>query len=295
MRHLGLALGGGPAASFAARLMVAVSNDTLLRVVRRRTRTPKHALSVVGIDDFAWRRNHRYGAIVCGLQRRRTVTLLPDREPATSQAWLRAHPSIVILTRDCGGGYGEAAAKALPDAEQVGDRWHLMANASEAFLDAVRKSMRSIRAVIGAAVINPDLLTLPNACNWKVICAARKLTARTWRCLRMALFKDGAPIKQIVNSAGLARATMPRIVRGQRSDVFRTRQSTLDAELPWLDAQWDGGQRNASALWRAMQARGFRISLRAVSEWAAHRRAEKAGAGPGGVVEDHLRYQLRQR
>jgi hypothetical protein len=36
VHHLGLALGGRPAASFARRLMLPVSNDTLLRVVRRR-------------------------------------------------------------------------------------------------------------------------------------------------------------------------------------------------------------------------------------------------------------------
>jgi hypothetical protein len=35
VHHLGLALGGRPAASFARRLMLPVSNDTLLRVVRR--------------------------------------------------------------------------------------------------------------------------------------------------------------------------------------------------------------------------------------------------------------------
>jgi hypothetical protein len=34
---LGLALGGRPAAAFADRLMMPVSNDTLLRVVRRLT------------------------------------------------------------------------------------------------------------------------------------------------------------------------------------------------------------------------------------------------------------------
>jgi putative ABC transport system substrate-binding protein len=50
--------------------------------------------------------------------------------------------------------YGEATAKALPHAIQVADRWHLMENASRAFLDAVRKSMRQIRTVIGATTIN---------------------------------------------------------------------------------------------------------------------------------------------
>jgi hypothetical protein len=39
------------------------------------------------------------------------VTLLPDREPATAQAWLAAHPTISVVARDRGGGYGEAAAK----------------------------------------------------------------------------------------------------------------------------------------------------------------------------------------
>ncbi|MCK1400334.1 ISL3 family transposase, partial [Bradyrhizobium sp. 39] len=150
VHHLGLALGGRPAASFAKRLMLPVSNDTLLRVVRRRTAMPTDPLLVVGIDDWAFRRNHRYGTIVCDLERRRIVTLLPDRETATVRAWLSKHPAINIVSRDRGGGYGEAAAKALPNAIQVADRWHLMENASAAFLDAVRRSMNRIRTAIGA-------------------------------------------------------------------------------------------------------------------------------------------------
>src|ERR1022692_2075353 len=65
VHHLGLALGGRPAASFARRLMLPVSNDTLLRVVRRRTRPRMEPLIVAGIDDWAFRRNHSYGTIVC--------------------------------------------------------------------------------------------------------------------------------------------------------------------------------------------------------------------------------------
>ena len=144
---------------FAKRLMLPVSNDTLLRVIRRRSRPPSDPLRVVGIDDWAWRRNHRYASIICNLERRRIVTLLPDREPATAQAWFANHPTIGIIARDRGGGYGEAAAKALPHAVQVADRWHLMENASRAFLDAVRKSMRQVRSVIGATTIDPELLT----------------------------------------------------------------------------------------------------------------------------------------
>jgi transposase len=115
----GLALGGRPAANFAKWLMLPVSNDTLVRVVRRRSRRPSDLLKVVGIDDWAWRRNHRYASIVCDLERRRIVTLLPDREPATAQAGFTAHLTVEIVARNRGGGYGEAAAKALPHAVQV--------------------------------------------------------------------------------------------------------------------------------------------------------------------------------
>ena len=69
------------------------------------------------------------------------------------------------MSRDRGGGYGEAVAKALPDAVQVADRWHLMENVSAAFLDAVRKSMRLVsslatgvlkdRAAVRAAITQP--------------------------------------------------------------------------------------------------------------------------------------------
>ncbi len=275
VHHLGLALGGRPAAAFAARLMAPVSNDTLLRVVRRRARPPADPLAVIGIDDFAWRRNHRYGTIVCDLERRRPVALLADREQATAEDWLRGHPDIAVVARDRGGGYGEAIARALPNAIQVADRWHLMHNASQAFLDAVRKSMRQIRRVIGAATINPDLLTSAERLQYEGYLRREETNVAI-----LALWQDGVSIKQIVKRTGHHRQTIRRIVRGERSDVFRPRQSSLEAHLPWLDAQWEAGVRNAAALWRELRAQGFRGSARVVAEWATRRRqADRADAG----------------
>ena len=66
--------------------MVPVSNYTLLRVVRRRARLRTETVNVAGIDDWVFRRNHRYGTIVCDLERRRIVALLPNREIATVAA-----------------------------------------------------------------------------------------------------------------------------------------------------------------------------------------------------------------
>ena len=267
VHHLGLALGGRPAASFAKRLMLPVSNDTLLRVVRRRTVMPTDPLLVVGIDDWAFRRNHRYGTIVCDLERRRIVALLPDRETATVQAWLSKHPGINIVSRDRGGGYGEAAAKALPNAIQVADRWHLMENASAAFLDAVRRSMSKIRTAIGATTIDPKLLTCAEKLRYQGY-----LRRQDSHAAIAALVSDGVPLKEIVRRTGHSRNLVRQISRGGGADMFRTRQGTLDGHLPFLDAQWSGGCRNGAELWRRLRGQGFKGSLRVVAEWATRRR-----------------------
>jgi len=87
----------------------------------------------------------------------------------------------------------------------------------------------------------------------------------------LALSKSGTPIKQIVRQTGHSRKLVLQVIRGERHDVFRTRQSSLDQHLPWLDDQWSVF-RNGTELWRRLQARGFRGSLRVVGEWTTRRR-----------------------
>lgn len=273
VHHLGIALGGRPAAAFADRLMMPVSNDTLLRVVRRRTTDQTDELSIIGIDDFAFRRGQTYGTIVCDLERRKPVTLLPDRGLDTSRAWLAEHPSISVVARDRGGGYGEAIARALPHAEQVADRWHLMENSSRAFLDAVGKSMRQIRQAVGSSVVDPKLLTYAERLQYEGYLRRQETNEAI-----QALAKKGTSIRQIVRQTGHSRKLVRDVLRGQRLDVFRTKPSSLDSWLPWLNNRWDDGARNALALWREMKAKGFPGQSGVVSQWAQRRRlAEKAG------------------
>jgi transposase len=268
---LAIALGGRPAASLSRRLNVVVSNDTLLRMVRRRGPCTFPPPTIVGIDDWAWRRNHRYGTLICDLERRETIALLPDREPTTAEAWLAHQSQICIVARDRGGGYAVAAQRALPHAIQVADRWHLMENASSAFLDAVRKSMRQIRTAIGTSVIDPALLTFAEKLQYEGYLRREETNAAI-----LSLSKRGIAIKEIVRRTGYSRGLIRKILRGQRSDVFRVRQSSLEPYLPWLDEQWEAGCRNGAALWRALRQRGFRGCLGVVSEWSARRkRAEK--------------------
>ena len=116
--HLGLSL-GGPGQCLAQRLPFPVSKNTLLRIVRARSSRPSDPLRAVGIDGWAWKRGHRYGTIVCDLERHRTVDVLPDREAATVEVWLTDHPRIEVVSPDRGGGYGQAVTRTLPDGRRA--------------------------------------------------------------------------------------------------------------------------------------------------------------------------------
>lgn len=106
------------------------------------------------MDDFAFQRGRRYGAILVDLERRQVVDLLPDREAATFVAWLKAHPGVEIISRDRGGAYTDGARQAAPHAQQVADRFHLLQNLSSG-LDALLTREQRMLAPIAQQMDSP--------------------------------------------------------------------------------------------------------------------------------------------
>ena len=84
--------------------------------------------------------------------------------------------------------------------------------------------MRVIRAAIGTTTINPELLTCAERLQYEGYLRRQETNAAI-----MALVRDGVPIKEIVRRTGHSRKLVRQVSRGQSTDIFRTRQSTLDA------------------------------------------------------------------
>ena len=148
-----------------------------------------------------------------------------------------------------------------------------MENSSRAFLDAVSKSMRQIRQAVGTNVVDTKLLTYAEKLQYEGYLRRQETNEAIQQ-----LAKSGTSVRQIVRQTGHSRKPVRDVLRGQRLDVFRTRPSTLDSWLPWLNERWEAGSRNALALWREMRTEGFVGQPRIVSQWAQRRcLAEKAG------------------
>jgi hypothetical protein len=71
----------------------------------------------------------------------------------------------------------------------------------------------------------------------------------------MKLATSDVPIKEIVRRTGHSR----KLVRGQRTDVFRARQNSLEAWFPFLDEQWASGCHNASETLATDEDKGLSV------------------------------------
>ncbi len=114
--QLGLALGGEAGARLSNQLGVSISPDSLLRLVREVEPPVQPPVKIIGIDNWAYKRRLRYGTLICDLETRRPVDLLPDRSVQTVCTWLEQHPEVEVISRDRWSEYATAAQIGAPQA-----------------------------------------------------------------------------------------------------------------------------------------------------------------------------------
>ncbi|MET8331780.1 ISL3 family transposase [Streptomyces sp. NPDC005181] len=136
--HVVAELAGRASARLSRCLVVAISRSTALRMLMRLPLPALRVPRVLGVDDFALKRRHRYASILIDAETGERIDVLADRSAATLERWLRKHPGVEVVCRDGSGAYGEAVRRALPDAVQVSDRWHIWKNLCDKTLAEVR-------------------------------------------------------------------------------------------------------------------------------------------------------------
>jgi len=116
------------AARIAHRQGMPTSPTTILRLIRR-TRLPERATpTLLGVDEWAYRKRLDFKTILVDLSTNRLLELPPDARATTLASWLQDHPGVEFIARDRAGTFAEGARQGAPDAIQVADRFHLMQN-----------------------------------------------------------------------------------------------------------------------------------------------------------------------
>jgi transposase len=313
LQAIGAALGGNAGARLAARLQLPTSAATLLRLVRAAPIPPMPALQEVGIDEWAWRRGHRYGTMVVDLVTHRVVDLLPDRSAATVAAWLVQYPAITVVCRDRSDLYAEGIRRGAPEAVQVVDRFHLVHNlrqALEAFLIDHRAALQA--AAIGTAqallpLRSPEPVTRlyqgrrqssTKGQLWAEAARERRNAPRVAAYQAVhTLHAQGTPTAAIARALGISRPTVYAYLRrgtppSPKRPQWRPSARVLTPYVPYLIRRWRESGADSMQLWREIQERGDMHSARTVCRVITQlRRASEAGLSPEAQASPYTRLQ----
>lgn len=280
LRRIGFACGGERGSRLAEHLAMPASADTLLRLIRQASPAQVQGVTVLGVDDWAWRKGQRYGTILCDLQSHRTIDLLPERSASTFSAWLFEHPGVQIVSRDRAGFYAEGARDGAPNATQVADRFHLVHNVHEALTRVMHRHHRQLREAAKSIVLPPTQQTpeLPTPGDGEALSAPLISPAPTEpasshsspsRDRRQELYRrvielheQNHSMRSIARELNIDRGTVQRFIDARTFPERATRPypSRVDRFEFDLRRRWDEGCRNAAQLHRELVAQGFKGS-----------------------------------
>ena len=269
------ALAGRAGSRLARVLAVEVSRHTLVRVLMALPEPAAGLVRVLGIDDFSLRKGQAYATLLVDMDTGRPVDVLPDREQATVEEWLRAHPGAEVACRDRGGGYAAAVRAAAPGAVQVADRWHLWHNLCEYAGKAVARHRECISSGSCACQGRPEDQQQQEQQQEQQqgdgVPAGLEAVVRERYAAVHELRAAGKTQDETAAALGLSRQLTGRFWRAGSADALLKTAGTsaLDPFKPYLRRRWEEGITTIAALHREITARGYPGSELTTYRWLA--------------------------
>jgi transposase len=283
---IGFALGGVAGQRLVEGMGLVSSPDTLLRLIRAQPEEQAPPPRVLGVDDFSFCKRKSYGTILIDLERRRPIDLLPDREAATLETWLKAHEGIEVISRDRGGPYAEGARAGAPDAQQVADRWHLLVNLSDALKIFFTRKQTHLKTLVQKPSETFAIEEEKQLPPWYKGCTNSKTKRndvhhqeRVDRYHQVhELRTQGAEITLIAHQTGLSRQTVHTYLKMEHPPERKTGKrsgSVIDPYKEYIVKRWNDGVRNAQQVYRELKEMGYTGSDQPIQRYYVQFRKEK--------------------
>ena len=283
LRQMGFALGGEAGARLGRVLSIPGSSDTVLRLVKQTELPVASSPRVVGIDDWSWKRRLRYGTLICDLESRKPIDVLPDRSVESVSAWFEKYPSIEIVSRDRSSEYAAAIKKGAPQALQVADLWHIGKNLAESVSTLLARCRAEIRRGLHVQAEPSQEREEMEPVSEEERHPARSLSEEQARVARRAqkldryeqiieLHDQGLKAAEIASRTGISGRTVQRwLAHGSFPEARRRRRrpSLIDPYERSVLQWWHEGNRNGLQLYRELITRGYKGSSKAMYNYLA--------------------------
>ncbi len=225
LQAVGAITNGADAAQIASSFSVHTTAKTIIRRVLQLPLPSEGSVHKVGIDEWAWKKGHRYGTILVDLEKRRVV---------------------------------EAATLGAPQAKQAVDRFHLQKNFAEALEKFFRKQERALkkatqrstgktRSAEETAV--PEKVARERRARHRQRVSIHK---RIWK-----LYRQGYHKEQIAQLVGVSSRRVYRALEQEAAPptLRRSRSSSIvDPYLSYLTSRWNQGCHNVTRLYEEIVA-----------------------------------------
>jgi transposase len=305
LEALAFELGGEAGAAVAQWLQCgSPSADTLLRLIRRAPPVLPPTPRCLGVDDWALKKGHTYGTLLCDLERHQVIELLEGREGETLAKWLKEHPGVEIISRDRASAYAEGAKEGAPGAIQVADRFHLLQNLSKALRTLFEQQPQVLKLPPPATASKPadtpsttapsatalieqaptDTPLTPPTAAVALVSATLQQRQANYQAVQ-TLRQQGATLRSIAEQLQIDVNTANKYAQlpSPPAKQHRTTLKLIGYEA-FFYQRWNAGERSPKVLFTELQQRGFRGSYQSVARYVAELRgplpAEQAAAAP---------------
>jgi transposase len=211
------------------------------------------------------------------LEKHTVVDLLAGRDSDVLEKWLKEHPGVEIITRDRSGSYSEGAKKGAPNAIQIADRFHLLANLTETPQHVLHQNPKSLKLTpeqppAPAAQENTEKEPVAEQEIPQPLPASLVQKQELYSQIQ-DLRQKGVELRDIAKSLGVCVNTAMKYANLPEPPTKQIRSSRKTSGFEqYIKKRWDEGTRSPKQLLFELNKPGYNGSYQTIARYASELR-----------------------